>query len=118
MAWAVAGSSAAHKTSALDWSIVGNPEGQATLSGQGRATTPPYSRLDYVTYRIRIDFRFVEVEYELWAVEHALNELEPAIAHLSEVAESETLAELRRSGWKHDPAEVDLALQDIRELRD
>jgi hypothetical protein len=47
-----------------------------------------------------------------------LEVIEPAIESLSEVDEEQTLAELDERGWTHDPAEVDLAHQDIREKRE
>jgi hypothetical protein len=68
--------------------------------------------------RIRIDLRYVEVEYELWALRHMLNVIEPAIAHLSAEDEAETLAELRGRGWIDDEAEYDLARQETREKRE
>ncbi len=67
--------------------------------------------------RKSFDLRYVEVEYELWALRHMLDLIEPAIAHLSEVDEKQTLEELRKAGWDHLEPEVDIALQDIREKR-
>jgi hypothetical protein len=67
---------------------------------------------------MRIDFRYSEFHYELWALGHMLEVIEPAIESLSQVDEAQTLAELEERGWAHDPAEVDLAYQDIREKRE
>jgi catechol 2,3-dioxygenase-like lactoylglutathione lyase family enzyme len=67
---------------------------------------------------MRIDFRYSEFHYELWALGHMLEIIEPAIARLSEQDEAQTLAELEQRGWTDDPAEIDLGYQDIRDKRD
>jgi hypothetical protein len=71
-----------------------------------------------VVTRITIDFRYVEIEYELWALGHMLEGIEPAMERIAQQDASETLEDLKRSGWARDEAEVDLALQDISEKRD
>lgn len=67
---------------------------------------------------IEIDFRYVQIEYELWALGHMLGVIEPAISHLSQQDKADTIAELKRNGWDHDEAEVDLAFQGVTEKRD
>lgn len=67
---------------------------------------------------ITIDFRYVEVEYELWALKHMIELVEPAMVRLSDQDVFETLDELKRNGWDHDEVEVDLAFQDATEKRD
>jgi len=71
-----------------------------------------------VVTRLTIDFRYVDIKYELWALGHMLKIIEPAIDHLSEQDEVETLEDLKRSGWEHDEAELDIAFQEIRDKRD
>jgi hypothetical protein len=65
-----------------------------------------------------VDFRYVEFEYELLALRQMLLAIEPTIERLSAENEEETLAELRDNGWDHDEAELDMAFQDIRDVRD
>lgn len=67
---------------------------------------------------IRIDFRFTQIEYELWALGHMLNVIEPTIVHLAAQDEATTLGELREHGWEHDEAEVQIALQELSEKRE
>lgn len=67
---------------------------------------------------ITIDFRYAEIEYELWALGHMLGVIEPAIERLSRDSEETILVELRRTGGEDDDAEWDLAWQDIREIQE
>ena len=67
---------------------------------------------------ITLDFRYVQFDYELWALSHMLDTIEPTIEALAAEDEFKTLEDLRESGWADDEAERDLALQDIREKRD
>jgi hypothetical protein len=67
---------------------------------------------------MKIDFRYSDIHAELWALGHMLEVIEPAIALLAEQDEAKTLAELKLSRWADDPAEVDLAYQEIREIRE
>lgn len=67
---------------------------------------------------MKIDFRYAATAYEIWALGHMLEVIEPAMESLSNQDETQTLAELESGGWAHDDAEVDLAFQDIREKRD
>lgn len=66
---------------------------------------------------IRIDFRYIEIEYELWALGEFLKMVEPQIQFLCEQDPVLTFKELRDKGWDDDEAEVDMALQDIAERR-
>jgi hypothetical protein len=68
--------------------------------------------------RITLDLRYVEMEYELWALGHMLAIIEPAIERLAKENESDTLEALKRAGWDQDEAELDLALQEVAETRD
>jgi hypothetical protein len=68
--------------------------------------------------KLSVDFRYVEFEYELLALRHMLLAIEPTIERLSAENEEETLAELRANGWDHDEAELDMAFQGIRDVRD
>jgi hypothetical protein len=65
-----------------------------------------------------IDFRYVWVEPELWALKQMLASVEPTIRQLGRAFESRTLGELDRSRWADDPAERSLANQTIEDLRD
>jgi hypothetical protein len=42
----------------------------------------------------------------------------PVIRRLAAENRRETLGELKENGWDHDPAEVDLAFQEIRDMRE
>lgn len=68
--------------------------------------------------KISLDFRYVQFDYELWALGHMLGVIEPTIERLANEDESKTFEELQRDGWANDEAELDLAYQDIREKRD
>lgn len=48
---------------------------------------------------MRIDFRFVGIEYELWALGRMLDVIEPTIARLASQDEHKTLEELEEGGW-------------------
>lgn len=65
-----------------------------------------------------VDLRYVYVEYELWALEHVLHTIEPAIEQLAQQNEEATLVELEAKGWIHDDAERQFAYQNIDEIRD
>ena len=67
---------------------------------------------------ITIDLRYSVLEYELWALRHMLGLIEPEIERLATESEARTLADLKASDWYDDPAERDMAFQDIREIRD
>ena len=63
------------------------------------------------------DFRFIEIEYELWALEHLLGVLEQQIAYLRDQDPVRTFAELRERGWEHDEGERQLAAQELTERK-
>lgn len=65
-----------------------------------------------------IDFRFVEIEYELWALANMLETIEPAMDVLAKEHADVILGDLECAGWSHDEAEVGIALQHISEIRD
>lgn len=64
-----------------------------------------------------VDFRYVEVEAELWALEQMLGGVEPAIKRLGRAYERSTFAELERLGWAGDPAERSFAWQRTDDVR-
>lgn len=66
---------------------------------------------------MRIDLRFVGIEYELWALGRMLHEIEPTIKRLASQDKRKTLKELEEGGWSHDEAETSLAFQDIHEMQ-
>ncbi len=67
---------------------------------------------------ITLEFRYIAIEYELWALGHMLDVIEPAMRRLAADDERKTFDELRSNGWDHDEAEVDLAVQDLSEKRE
>jgi hypothetical protein len=67
---------------------------------------------------LKIDLRFVDIEYELWALGHMLRVIEPAIEYLNEADERQTLSELEEAGLEVDEADRDLAWQDVHEKRE
>jgi hypothetical protein len=68
--------------------------------------------------RIQIDLRFVEIEYELWALGQFLTFLEPQIKSLGRQDRAKTVRELKRQGWDHDETEISLAFQDLTERQE
>jgi hypothetical protein len=66
---------------------------------------------------MRIDLSYVELEYELWALGHMLETIEPAIKELSGQAEAQTLSEIRRQGWDWDDG-AGVAFQELSEKRE
>jgi hypothetical protein len=67
---------------------------------------------------LKIDFSYVYVEYELWALGHMLGVIEPTIEFLAQQNEAELVADLEARGWIHDDAERQFVYQDIAEVRD
>lgn len=68
--------------------------------------------------KARIDFRYVEVDHDLWALRHVLDVLEPTIARLGRDYEEQTLEALRQKDWDSDEVEVNLAWQEIRDMQE
>lgn len=64
---------------------------------------------------IQFDPRFIEIEYELWALSHLRSVLEEQITFLRDQDKRKTLAELKQGGWEHDEAEWQLASQELDE---
>jgi hypothetical protein len=67
---------------------------------------------------INVDWRFIEIEYELWALGHLLGVLEQQVEFLRAQDELKTFAELKERGWDHDEAERQLASQELRDRQD
>src|SRR5688572_8272221 len=67
---------------------------------------------------INLDWRFIEIEYELWALGHLLGVLEQQVEFLRAQDELKTFAELKERGWDHDGAERQLASQELRDRQD
>lgn len=65
-----------------------------------------------------VDFRFVEIEYQLWALGAYLGLLEKELPNLGEQARLEVLERLREQKVKPDDPEVDIAFQELYELVD
>lgn len=68
--------------------------------------------------RMPIDFRYVEIEHELWALAQMLEVTEPTIERLAREAESSAIEHLKKNGLEDDEAEWDLAMQEVAEIRD
>lgn len=88
---------------------------EAELCRQVRARP----NLDYRRMpHINVDFRFIEIEYELWALDHLRATLEDQISYLRDQDTLKTFAELREHGWEHDEAERQIAAQELDERQD
>lgn len=66
---------------------------------------------------VRLDFRYTDIAYELWALEQLVGLSERMIALASDSEEERIWADLRARGWDNDPAEQQFASQDIDDLR-
>ena len=64
---------------------------------------------------IHADFRFIEIEYELWALGHLRTVVEDQVVFLRHQDTQRTFAELRDQGWDHDEGERQLASQELDE---
>lgn len=64
---------------------------------------------------IAIDFRYIDVESELWAIEYMRRETEPTVETLRRQTKERAISELREAGLQDDEAEVDLMFQSVRE---
>lgn len=71
--------------------------------------------LEAIMSFVRVDFRFMEIEYELWALGQILGLMEKQIQLVQQQDQAQTFAYLREKGWDHDEAEVDLASQELCE---
>ena len=67
---------------------------------------------------IQFDPRFIEIEYELWALGHLRTVIEEQIAFLRAQDTLKTYAELKEQGWYHDEGERQLASQELDERQD
>ncbi len=67
---------------------------------------------------ITLDFRFVEIDYELWALGEYLDTFEQQLPLLREQKRAEKLAQLRGQNLDKDVDEVSIALQEHYELVD
>lgn len=68
--------------------------------------------------KLNFDLRFIEIEYELWALGQFLKFMEPQIATLQVQDEATTFRQLRESGWDDDEMELQLASQELRERQE
>lgn len=66
--------------------------------------------------KLVIDFRFVEIDYELWALGEYLDMLEQQLPVLRNQAREQTYAQLRDEEVEADDPEVDFAFQELDEL--
>jgi hypothetical protein len=78
---------------------------------------PPEASVSTLTSRVSIEFRYVVVDHELWALGEMLKVLEPAITRAGDLYETSRFEELSRSGWEADDAERSFASQDVYEMR-
>jgi hypothetical protein len=67
---------------------------------------------------MRIDLRFVDLEYELWALDHLRDVIEQQVQFLKDQDHLRTFAELKEHGWDHDEAEWQLATQELDERQE
>ncbi len=67
---------------------------------------------------INFDPRFIEIEYELWALGHLRDVLEAQIVFLRDQDKLKTFAELKERGWDHDEVEWQLASQEFAERQE
>ena len=65
--------------------------------------------------KTRIDFRFIQIEYELWAIGQFLDIVEPQIKFLTDQDPLRTFAKLRAGSY--DDADIDFATQELRERK-
>ena len=66
--------------------------------------------------RIEIDFRFVEIEYEFWALSEFLQIIDPQLNNLGNKEQRRRFAELREMGWDRDEGEVQVLSQELDEI--
>lgn len=64
---------------------------------------------------VRIDLRYVDIEYELWALGQFLELIEPQIKRLQEQDQAKIFEELRQKGWDHDEYELQRASEELHE---
>lgn len=65
--------------------------------------------------RVSIDFRFLEIGYELWALDHMLDVFEQQIAYLRDQDTIRTYSRLRHEAGQVDDAERDLEIEMLSE---
>lgn len=68
--------------------------------------------------KFTVDWRFIEIEYELWALGQSLTQLEGLVAFFRDNATEQIFLSLKNTGWDQDDAEVQLANQEAAELED
>lgn len=68
--------------------------------------------------QLAVDFRYFEIEYELWALRHMLDVIEPTIEALSDADMQSTLDEIQRNGWEPGEGDAEMALQEVIEKGD
>jgi hypothetical protein len=67
--------------------------------------------------KVRVDFRYSDIGYELWALERLVGLSERMIAMASDSEEERIWADLKARGWDDDQAEQQFASQDVDDLR-
>ena len=67
---------------------------------------------------MRVDFRYSDVAYELWAVGRLVGLSERMIALAGDEEEDRIWADLKARGWHDDPAEQQFASQDVEDIRE
>ena len=87
-------------------------KGVAASSCSSTSWWPPYG-VTTRKIRVKVDFRYVEIDHELWALGYMLSLIEPAITRFSEDGEAQILARLNDDGSEDDEAERQFAWQDI-----
>ena len=65
--------------------------------------------------KLAVDFRYFETRYELWALSHMLEVIEPAIETLSNADLNSTLDEIHHNGWEPGEGDAQIALQEVIE---
>ena len=68
--------------------------------------------------RFAVDFRYFEIEYELWALEQMLKVIEPAIESLAGADAQQAVDEISRQGWEPGDGDGEMLLQEVYEKRD
>src|SRR5690349_9805787 len=68
--------------------------------------------------KFTLDFRFIEFEGELSALEHLRDVLERELPEMVEREQSRLLLELKEKGWDSDEAERAIVSQTMNSLRD
>jgi hypothetical protein len=65
---------------------------------------------------IKLDWRFIDIEYELWALGESLGFIGPQIQGLGDQERIRRFAELREKGWDEDEGERALVFHDLDAL--